>query len=97
MYTTAQQQLVLMSLNQGEDIPTEVHPNTTQFIRIEKGVGLAVIADKEVQLSDGISVIIPAKTKHYIKNTGTEPLKLYTLYSPPEHAPDRVDTRQPKK
>jgi mannose-6-phosphate isomerase-like protein (cupin superfamily) len=95
VYTTEQTQLVLMSLEKNEDIPAEIHSKITQFIRVESGTGKAVIAGKEMPLVAGSSVVIPAETRHYIANTGTSPLKLYTLYSPPEHSPDRVDIRQP--
>ena len=94
LYTTEQNQVVLMSLNQGEDIPEEIHPTTTQFIGIESGKGLAVINDKEYELTDGISLDIPAGAKHYISNTDDKPLKLYTVYSPPEHDDGLVQSRQ---
>lgn len=96
--TTEQIQLVLMSLNVGEDIPTEVHDITTQFIRVERGSGMVVIDDKITRVSDGDFVIIPARKHHYIANiSSTQPLKLYTIYAPPEHPPNRLNKRQPKK
>lgn len=84
LYTAKNSQLVLMSLLPGEDIGEEVH-NLDQFIRIESGRGLAILNGREHQLLDGSAVVVPAGLKHNIVNTGTDPLKLYTVYSPPEH------------
>ena len=86
VYTTPTLQLVLMSLKPHEDIPKEIHKKTTQFIRVEAGSGLARVGRTEYKLKDGMSITIPPNTEHYIKNTSrTTDLKLYTLYSPPEH------------
>ena len=85
LYTTKQQQLVVMSLPVGDDIPMEKHPHTTQFIRIEKGIAQAIVDGKKYKLVDGDAIIIPQNTEHYIKNIGSNTLKLYTIYSPPEH------------
>lgn len=86
LYTTPTMQLVLMSLKPGEEIGSEVHPYTTQFIRVESGSGIAIMGNERKRLRDGISVVIPPGTRHNVTNTSkTEPLKLYTLYSPPEH------------
>ena len=95
IYTDENMQLVLMSIEVGEDIPLEIHSKTTQFIRVESGRGIAKTKDKDTRLSDGISIIIPSKTFHYIKTTGDKPLKLYTIYSPPEHLPNTINKRQP--
>ena len=85
LYTAKHSQLVLMSLQPGEDIGEEVH-ELDQFIRVEAGDGLAVLDGVEHKISDGSAIVIPAGTKHNIINSsGTEKLKLYTLYSPPEH------------
>ena len=90
-------QLVLMSLKPGEDIPMEVHKTISQFIRIEQGEGIAIISNKTFKLKDGMSIIIPLNKKHYIKNTSkTKDLKLYTIYSPEAHKKNRIDKRQPK-
>jgi len=91
--TTLHDQVVLMSLEPGEDIPLETHDGS-QFIRFEKGKGRAVLAGKEYELSDGISLHIPAGMKHYIQQTGNEPLKLYAVYSPPEHPDGLIQPRQ---
>lgn len=82
LYTNEFQQVVLMSLEPGETIPMEVH-HGSQFIRIEHGRGYAIINGKRVVLSDGISIVIPPHTPHFI--AATSELKLYTIYSPPEH------------
>ncbi len=90
LYTDERLQLVVMSLLPKEDIGMEVH-KLDQFIRIEEGTGIAVLDGVEHSLSDGTAVIVPAGTEHNITNiSDTEPLKLYTLYAPPEHAPDTV-------
>jgi mannose-6-phosphate isomerase-like protein (cupin superfamily) len=97
--TNKTQQIVLMSLQPGEDIPIEIHSNTSQFIRVEKGTGVAFIgklATKKIKLKDGVSLTVPPKTWHYIKNTSQkDDLKLYSIYSPPEHPPNKVNKRQP--
>ena len=94
IHTTPYNQVVLMSLEPSEDIPEEIHPDISQFIRIEKGTGKAIIDGIEYELSDGVSLNIPSGAKHYITQTGNIPLKLYTIYSPSEHDPDLIQTRQ---
>lgn len=90
LYTDERLQLVVMSLLPKEDIGMEVH-KLDQFIRVEAGTGTAILDDVEHPLKDGTAVIVPAGTNHNIINTSeTEPLKLYTLYAPPEHAPRTV-------
>lgn len=83
--TSEQMQLVFMSLRPGVEIGSEVHPATTQFIRVEEGTGLAVLNGQEFDLYPGMALFIPAGTEHNVINTGIEDLKLYTLYAPPEH------------
>jgi len=86
LYTAKHSQLVLMSLKPGEEIGEEVHNNLDQFFRFEEGEGKVVIEGEEFQIEDGFAVVIPAGTKHNIINTSSEmPLKLYTIYSPPNH------------
>lgn len=86
LFTGKHTQLVVMSLAPGEDIGMETHDNLDQFFRIEAGHGKAVLDGKEMELSDGMVVIVVAGTEHNIINTSqTEALKLYTLYSPPNH------------
>ncbi|MEN9327961.1 MAG: hypothetical protein RI947_769 [Candidatus Parcubacteria bacterium] len=86
MYTGQHAQLVVMSLNPSEEIGLETHEIVDQFIRIEKGEGKVIINGEESILKDGDAVVVPAGTKHNIINTSLEnPLKLYTVYSPPHH------------
>lgn len=91
LYTAKNQQLVLMSLKPLEDIGEEVHDDVDQFFRCEKGEGKAILDGVEHALKDGCVVVIPAGTKHNIINTSpTEPMRLYTLYSPPQHEDQTV-------
>jgi mannose-6-phosphate isomerase-like protein (cupin superfamily) len=84
LYTTPRSQLVLMSVPVGGEIGEEVH-DVDQFLRVERGVGQAVLDGVSHPLADGSAVVVPAGTKHNIINTGSESLKLYTLYTPPHH------------
>lgn len=86
LFTGPNSQLVVMSISSGEDIGMETHKDVDQFIRVEAGKGKAVLNGVEHDLEDGSAVVIPAGTRHNIINSSpTEPLKLYTIYSPPEH------------
>jgi mannose-6-phosphate isomerase-like protein (cupin superfamily) len=86
LFTTSRSQLVVMSLRPEEDIGSEVHTDVDQFIRIEAGEGKAVLNGEEYPLKDGSAVVIPAGVEHNIINTSNkEDLKLYTIYTPPEH------------
>jgi mannose-6-phosphate isomerase-like protein (cupin superfamily) len=85
LYTAKNTQLVLMSLRGNEEIGEETH-QLDQFIRVEAGQGLAVLDGVAHRLSDGSAIVIPAGTRHNVINVSdTDELKLYTLYSPPEH------------
>ena len=107
--TTNNQQLVLMSLKPSEDISCEIHKDIDQFFRIEKGLGLALTSKipfcdnphesiVRTILKDGDVLMIPAGTYHQIINTShTDHLKLYSIYSPKEHSPDRIDINRPIK
>jgi mannose-6-phosphate isomerase-like protein (cupin superfamily) len=98
IYTTKHQQLVLMSLEKNEFIHLEQHPNTTQFFKVKSGTGIVEygkLPKKKIRIKDGMSVIIPPNVLHFIKNTGNKPLKLYTIYSPPEHTQNKIDKRMP--
>ena len=101
LYTSKNQQLVVMSIKPKSDIEYEIHPDNDQFIRVEKGKGIALIGpqkESRYELSDGVALIIPAGTWHQIINTSDEiDLKLYTLYSPPHHPHDKVDVERPKQ
>ena len=86
LYTASHSQLVLMSLQPGEDIGMEVHEDNDQFFRFEKGEGKCIIDGNEYKVSDGSAVIVPAGAEHNVINTSqTESLKLYTIYSPAHH------------
>ncbi len=90
LYTGHHLQLVLMSLEPGEDIGEEVHESTDQFFRVENGKGIVFIDGRETSIESATAIIVPAGARHNVKNTGNTPLKLYTLYSPPEHADGTV-------
>ena len=85
LYTGSQLQLVLMSLHPGDELGEEVHPHTDQFFRVEDGRGEAVIEGHVTEITSDTALVIPAGTLHNIRNTGSKPLKLYTLYAPPQH------------
>ena len=90
LFTTKLSQLVVMALQTGEDIGEEVHEEHDQFIRVEAGTGKAIIDGVESDLIDGSAVVIPAGARHNVINTGVDVMKLYTLYTPPEHADGTV-------
>lgn len=86
LYTGQHAQLVVMSLKPSEDIGTEVHDVTDQFLRVEQGEGKVVMNGQEREVKDGDAIIVPAGTEHNIINTSSQKqLKLYTIYSPPHH------------
>jgi mannose-6-phosphate isomerase-like protein (cupin superfamily) len=86
LFTGRRAQLVVMSLKPGEEIGNEVHPNVDQFFRIEQGEAKFILNEKEKHVvRDGEAVIVPAGTFHNVINTGKGQLKLYTIYSPPNH------------
>jgi mannose-6-phosphate isomerase-like protein (cupin superfamily) len=91
LYTDKNSQLVLMSLVAGEDIGEEVH-DVDQFLRIEKGNGVAILNNISHDLEDGSVVVVPAGVKHNIINTGAESMKLYSLYMPPHHRDATIHT-----
>jgi mannose-6-phosphate isomerase-like protein (cupin superfamily) len=85
VYTGKYLHFVLMTLQPGDEIGAEVHEDHDQFFRIEEGSGEVVIDGKTHQVEDDDAVIVPAGARHNVINTGEGPLKLYTLYGPPEH------------
>jgi mannose-6-phosphate isomerase-like protein (cupin superfamily) len=86
LYTGKYSQLVLMSLSPGEDIGEETHDDVDQFFRFEEGKGMVVIDGVENVVKDGYAVVVPAGARHNIINTSKKnDLRLYTIYSPPEH------------
>jgi len=93
LYTASDTQLVLMTLKAGEEIGEEVH-NLDQFFRVEEGTGEVLLDGVKTQIGPGFAVLVPAGASHNITNTGSHQLKLYTLYSPPNHRDGVVhDTR----
>jgi len=89
LYTGRNMQLVLMALRPAEEIGEEVHTDRDQFFRVEDGTGEVWIDGARTKIEDGTAIVVPAGARHNVKNTGKKPLKLYTLYGPPEHA-DRI-------
>lgn len=86
LFTAKKCQLVLMSLKPLEDIGMETHRGVDQFIRIEKGHGVVILNGKKMEIKDGSAIVIPAGIEHNVINTSKRiALKLYTIYSPPEH------------
>jgi mannose-6-phosphate isomerase-like protein (cupin superfamily) len=85
LYTGRNLQLVLMTLPPDCDIGEEVHNDRDQFFRIEQGEGIVRIDGLDNRVEDDFAVIVPAGARHNVINTGTEPLRLYTIYGPPEH------------
>ena len=85
LYTGAHLQLVLMTLMVGQEIGSETHAKHDQFFRIEKGTGEIAINGTTRKIKDGDAIIVPAGARHNLINTGEIPLRLYTLYSPPNH------------
>src|SRR5690606_5332113 len=85
LYTGAHLQLVLMTLQPGEEIGEETHDDRDQFFRFEAGEGEVRIDGVTHEVEADFAVIVPAGARHNVINTGDEPLKLYTLYGPPEH------------
>jgi mannose-6-phosphate isomerase-like protein (cupin superfamily) len=84
LYTAQHCQLVVMALKPKEEIGMEIH-KLDQFFRVEQGTGEAVLDGVTTAIEAGYAVLVPAGTKHNIVNTGTAPMKLYTIYSPPNH------------
>jgi len=91
MWTGNHLQLTLMSIPVGDDIGLEVHPYVDQFLRIEEGHGLVMMGDSSHNLTfrqpayDDSAIFIPAGTWHNLINTGSKPIKLYSIYAPPNH------------
>ena len=85
LYTGNHLQLVLMTLQPGEEIGEEVHDGRDQFFRFEEGEGVVDIDGVENRVEDGSGVIVPSGARHNVRNTGDQPLKLYNIYGPPEH------------
>jgi mannose-6-phosphate isomerase-like protein (cupin superfamily) len=91
LWTGSHLQVTLMSINVGEDIGLEMHPDVDQFLRIEEGHGIVQMGDSkdnltfQARVSDDFAIMVPAGKWHNVTNTGNTPLKLYSIYAPPEH------------
>jgi mannose-6-phosphate isomerase-like protein (cupin superfamily) len=85
LYTGHHLQLVLMTLAAGEEIGAEVHEDRDQFFRVEAGDGEITIDGATTRVTADFAMIVPAGARHNVRSTGATPLKLYTLYGPPEH------------
>lgn len=91
LYTGGHLQLVLMTLQPGEEIGLEVHEDRDQFFRFEEGSGVVDIDGVENRVEKDFAVIVPAGARHNVRNTGNTPLRLYTIYGPPEHVDKLVE------
>lgn len=91
LYTGGNLQLVLMTLQPGEEIGAEVHPDRDQFFRFEAGSGAVDINGVENRVEADFAVIVPAGARHNVRNTGSAPLRMYTIYGPPEHIDGLVE------
>lgn len=91
LYTGGHLQLVLMTLQPGEEIGLEVHEDRDQFFRFEEGSGVVDIDGVENRVEQDFAVIVPAGARHNVRNTGSTPLRLYTIYGPPEHVDKLVE------
>ncbi|WP_079504702.1 cupin domain-containing protein [Mesobacillus jeotgali] len=91
IWTGSHLQVTLMSINVGDDIGLEMHPNVDQFLRVEQGQGVVQMGKSRNNLTfqrnvaDDSAIMIPAGTWHNVTNTGNTPLKLYSIYAPPNH------------
>ncbi|MEH1128703.1 cupin domain-containing protein [Micromonospora sp. CPCC 206061] len=90
LWTGKHSQLVIMTIPPGGEIGEEVHDDVDQILTFVSGVGEARVAGRTKKVAQGDLVAVPAGTKHNFVNTGPNPLVLYTVYGPPEHAPDAV-------
>ncbi len=96
LWTGGNLQVTLMSIAAGDDIGLEVHEHGDQFLRIEEGKGLVQMGDSEDDLTfeeqaqDDYAILIPAGKWHNVTNTGDSPLKIYSIYAPPEHPKNTV-------
>lgn len=94
-------QVTLMSIDVGDDIGVEMHPDVDQFLRIEEGKALVQIGNRrdslnyKTEVHEDYAIMVPAGTWHNIINTGNKPLKLYSIYAPPEHPFGTIDKQKP--
>ena len=90
LWTGEHSQLVVMTIPPGGEIGEEVHPDTDQILTFVSGTGQAIVSGSEKNVASGDLVVVPAGLKHNFVNTGPNPLILYTVYGPPEHAEGAV-------
>jgi mannose-6-phosphate isomerase-like protein (cupin superfamily) len=90
LYTGKNMQLVLMALDPGEEIGEETHDDLDQLFRVEEGRGEIWIDGRKTKVESDWAMLVPAGARHNVKNTGDEPMKLYTIYAPPAHADGTV-------
>jgi mannose-6-phosphate isomerase-like protein (cupin superfamily) len=91
LYTGPNSQLVVMTIQPGEDIGMETHEDHDQFLRIERGEATVILNGEETAVKDDFAILVPAGTEHNVVNTSADQaLKLYTIYAPPEHAPGTI-------
>lgn len=90
IYTGHNLQLVVMTLKPGEEIGAEVHDDRDQFFRFEAGEGEVMVDDTTYRVKADEAVIVPQGARHNVRNTGREPLKMYTIYGPPEHVDGKI-------
>nr|WP_234122099.1 cupin domain-containing protein [Clostridium hydrogenum] len=101
LWTGEHMQVTLMSIKVGDDIGLEMHPNVDQFIRVEQGQAIAKMGksknklDFQAKVDDNFAIMIPAGTWHNIINTGNMPLKVYSIYAPPQHPRGTVHVNKP--
>lgn len=101
LWTGEHLQVTLMSINVGDDIGLEIHPNVDQFIRVEEGQGIVRMGKNRNNLNfqarvyDDFAIMIPAGTWHNVINTGKRPLKVYAIYAPPQHPHGVVHVTKP--
>ncbi len=97
IYTGPNQQFVLMSIKPNDDIKLEIHDKNDQYIKVVEGSGYALVNNEKFDITNKSILIIPAGTPHYIKNTGSIDLKLYSIYSPKEHPENLIQNVNPDK
>ena len=103
IWTGNYMQMTVMSIPAGGDIGLEMHPHVDQFLRVEAGEGLAMMGESSENLhyrhrvTDGSAILIPAGTWHNIINTGSTPLKMYSIYAPPQHPRGTIHVTKPEE
>ncbi len=94
IFTGEHMQLTVMAIPVGGNIGMETHPHTDQFLRVEQGTGKVILGGVEHDVMDDFAIIIPAGVEHNVINTGDIPMKLYSIYTPPNHPQGTIDKTQ---